>query len=110
VASHWLGTFLSALHDLLDCRRRFDNAPVSVMSDGLGSPCSNQIEFSLLRNLPKTGGLIDACNKIGVATLAYSPLGTPSPTRPPCARPRAPRQADASQDAGRRISQTVMSL
>lgn len=36
---------------------------------------SNQIEFSLLRNLPKTGGLIDACNKIGVATLAYSPLG-----------------------------------
>jgi len=36
---------------------------------------SNQIEFSLLRTLPKTGGMIDACNKLGIATLAYSPLG-----------------------------------
>lgn len=36
---------------------------------------SNQIEFSLLRRLPETSGLIKTCHDLGVAVLAYSPLG-----------------------------------
>lgn len=36
---------------------------------------SNQIEFSLLRRSPETGGLLDACRGLGVVPLAYSPLG-----------------------------------
>ena len=36
---------------------------------------SNQIEFSLLRRVPETGGLLGACAELGVVPLAYSPLG-----------------------------------
>jgi aryl-alcohol dehydrogenase-like predicted oxidoreductase len=36
---------------------------------------SNQVEFSLLRMDPLTNGLIEECRKLGVATIAYSPLG-----------------------------------
>ncbi|KAK9728393.1 hypothetical protein K7432_001107 [Basidiobolus ranarum] len=36
---------------------------------------TNQIEFSLLRRYPETGGLIRACQELGVEILAYSPLG-----------------------------------
>jgi aryl-alcohol dehydrogenase-like predicted oxidoreductase len=36
---------------------------------------SNQIEFSLLRRVPETGGLLAACRELGVLPLAYSPLG-----------------------------------
>jgi aryl-alcohol dehydrogenase-like predicted oxidoreductase len=36
---------------------------------------SNQVEFSLLRQLPRTGGLLSACKDLGVGILAYSPLG-----------------------------------
>ncbi|KAG0001696.1 hypothetical protein BGZ80_006665 [Entomortierella chlamydospora] len=36
---------------------------------------SNQVEFSLLRRLPETSGLIAKCHELGVAVLAYSPLG-----------------------------------
>lgn len=36
---------------------------------------SNQIEFSLLRRAPETGGLLAACQELGVVPLAYSPLG-----------------------------------
>ncbi len=36
---------------------------------------SNQIEFSLLRRLPETSGLLAACAELGVVPLAYSPLG-----------------------------------
>lgn len=36
---------------------------------------SNQIEFSLLRRVPETGGLLAACQELGVVPLAYSPLG-----------------------------------
>ncbi|KAF8941497.1 hypothetical protein BGZ58_007864 [Dissophora ornata] len=35
---------------------------------------SNQVEFSLLRRLPETSGLIAKCHELGVAVLAYSPL------------------------------------
>ncbi|KAF9584939.1 hypothetical protein BGW38_004579 [Lunasporangiospora selenospora] len=36
---------------------------------------SNQVEFSLLRRYPETTGLIAKCHELGVAVLAYSPLG-----------------------------------
>ncbi len=36
---------------------------------------TNQIEFSLLRRLPETGGLLAACTDLGVLPLAYSPIG-----------------------------------
>ncbi|KAI8361538.1 NADP-dependent oxidoreductase domain-containing protein [Mortierella sp. GBAus27b] len=36
---------------------------------------SNQVEFSLLRRLPETSGMIAKCHELGVAVLAYSPLG-----------------------------------
>lgn len=36
---------------------------------------SNQIEFSLLRRTPETGGLLATCRELGVLPLAYSPIG-----------------------------------
>jgi aryl-alcohol dehydrogenase-like predicted oxidoreductase len=36
---------------------------------------TNQIEFSLLRRAPETGGLLGACADLGVVPLAYSPIG-----------------------------------
>jgi aryl-alcohol dehydrogenase-like predicted oxidoreductase len=36
---------------------------------------TNQIEFSLLRRSPETGGLLAACAELGVRPLAYSPIG-----------------------------------
>ncbi len=36
---------------------------------------SNQIEFSLLRRVPETSGMLSACRDLGVVLLAYSPLG-----------------------------------
>jgi len=36
---------------------------------------SNQIEFSLLRTMPETNGLLRACAELGVVVLAYSPIG-----------------------------------
>jgi aryl-alcohol dehydrogenase-like predicted oxidoreductase len=36
---------------------------------------SNQIEYSLLRTMPETNGLLRACRELGVVVLAYSPLG-----------------------------------
>jgi aryl-alcohol dehydrogenase-like predicted oxidoreductase len=36
---------------------------------------TNQIEFSLLRRKPETGGLLAACRDLGVVPLAYSPIG-----------------------------------
>ncbi|KAH6646035.1 NADP-dependent oxidoreductase domain-containing protein [Truncatella angustata] len=35
---------------------------------------SNQVEFSLLRTLPETGGLLEECKKRGILLMAYSPL------------------------------------
>jgi len=50
--------------------------PIYKALEKKGIPlASNQIEFSLLRQLPKTGGLISACQDLGVGILAYSPLG-----------------------------------
>lgn len=41
----------------------------------LGVPlATNQIEFSLLRRMPETTGLLRACRELGVVVLAYSPL------------------------------------
>ena len=36
---------------------------------------TNQIEFSLLRRVPETVGLLAACEELGVVPLAYSPIG-----------------------------------
>jgi aryl-alcohol dehydrogenase-like predicted oxidoreductase len=36
---------------------------------------SNQIEFSLLRTMPRSVGLLDCCRELGVVPLAYSPIG-----------------------------------
>lgn len=36
---------------------------------------SNQIEMSLLRRVPETGGLLGTCAELGVLPLAYSPIG-----------------------------------
>jgi aryl-alcohol dehydrogenase-like predicted oxidoreductase len=36
---------------------------------------TNQIEFSLLRRSPETGGLLATCSDLGVLPLAYSPIG-----------------------------------
>lgn len=36
---------------------------------------TNQIEFSLLRTMPESTGLLRACKELGVAVLAYSPIG-----------------------------------
>jgi len=35
---------------------------------------TNQVEFSLLRTMPESGGLLRACRELGVVLLAYSPL------------------------------------
>lgn len=36
---------------------------------------TNQVEMSLLRRVPETGGLLAACRELGVVLLAYSPIG-----------------------------------
>lgn len=36
---------------------------------------TNQVEYSLLRRRPETGGLLAACAELGVTVLAYSPIG-----------------------------------
>jgi aryl-alcohol dehydrogenase-like predicted oxidoreductase len=36
---------------------------------------TNQVEYSLLRRKPETGGLLDTCAELGVLVLAYSPIG-----------------------------------
>jgi aryl-alcohol dehydrogenase-like predicted oxidoreductase len=36
---------------------------------------ANQIEFSLLRTIPESNGLLRACRELGVVVLAYSPIG-----------------------------------
>jgi len=36
---------------------------------------TNQVEYSLLRTMPETNGLLRACKELGVVVLAYSPLG-----------------------------------
>jgi aryl-alcohol dehydrogenase-like predicted oxidoreductase len=36
---------------------------------------TNQIEYSLLRTMPESTGLLRACKELGVVVLAYSPLG-----------------------------------
>lgn len=50
---------------------------------------SNQIEFSLLERAPQRSGLLETCQDLGVAVIAYSPLakglltGKYSPSHPP---------------------------
>ncbi|GAA5808178.1 hypothetical protein MFLAVUS_001563 [Mucor flavus] len=39
------------------------------------SLASNQVSYSLIRNIPEKSGLIQLCHDLGVAILAYSPIG-----------------------------------
>ena len=49
--------------------------PVYRALEKQGIPlASNQIEVSLLRQIPLSSGLVDACRDLGVGVLAYSPL------------------------------------
>ena len=42
----------------------------------LGVPlASNQVEYSLLRTMPESSGLMQTCRELNMAVLAYSPLG-----------------------------------
>jgi len=36
---------------------------------------SNQVEYSLTQQSPRTNGLLDACQELGITLIAYSPLG-----------------------------------
>ena len=48
---------------------------VKAQLNNVGVPfVSNQVEFSLVRMDPLTTGLIEGCRRMGVATIAYSPL------------------------------------
>ena len=49
--------------------------PLHAALKSRGIPlASNQVEFSILRQLPLTSGMLDECQKLGVKILAYSPL------------------------------------
>ena len=65
---------------------------------------TNQIEFSLLRRSPETGGLIATCKELGVLPLAYSPIGQGRLTGKYSASNPPPGQAELLQppDGGRR--------
>ena len=42
---------------------------------GHGIPlATNQVEYSLLRTMPETNGLLGTCRELGVTVLAYSPM------------------------------------
>ncbi|ORY34033.1 NADP-dependent oxidoreductase domain-containing protein [Naematelia encephala] len=56
----------------------FNLSEMKRMSDTLEKEgvklSSNQVEYSLLRRLPETSGLLKECKERGIALLAYSPL------------------------------------
>lgn len=54
--------------------REMDRIHAALATHGVAL-ASNQIEYSLLRTRPDTVGLLDACTRLGVVPLAYSPLG-----------------------------------
>jgi len=54
--------------------REMSSIQAALAARGL-SLASNQIEFSPLRRMPETTGLLQACRDLAVIPLAYSPLG-----------------------------------
>ncbi len=54
--------------------REMERIHVALADHGVAL-ASNQVEISLLRRRPDTVGLLDACRRLGVVPLAYSPLG-----------------------------------
>ncbi|CAK9020943.1 Uncharacterized oxidoreductase At1g06690 [Durusdinium trenchii] len=44
----------------------------------------NEIEFSLLRRMPETSGLLKVCKELGVTVLAWAPLASGRLTSKPC--------------------------
>lgn len=82
-----------------------------------GIPLSTcQVEFSLLRQLPETSGLLEACRELGVVVLAYSPLGMGRLTGkydPACGtswQPRWGRQGDQARPFGASLDAEPMRL
>ena len=54
--------------------REMERIHVALAEHGIAL-ATNQVEMSLLRQRPQTVGLLDACRRLGVVPLAYSPLG-----------------------------------
>jgi aryl-alcohol dehydrogenase-like predicted oxidoreductase len=54
--------------------REMSSIQAALAARGL-SLASNQIEFSPLRRMPETSGLLQACRDLAVVPLAYSPIG-----------------------------------
>ncbi|MEI7886587.1 MAG: aldo/keto reductase [Actinomycetes bacterium] len=54
--------------------REMSSIQAALAARGL-SLASNQIEFSPLRRMPETTGLLQACRELAVIPLAYSPIG-----------------------------------
>lgn len=54
--------------------REMESIHAALASHGVRL-ATNQIEYSLLRRTPESGGLLAACRRLGVVPLAYSPIG-----------------------------------
>jgi len=55
----------------------------------------NEIEFSLLRRLPETNGLLKVCKELDVTVLAWAPLASGRLTSKPCTEQLSERQTVA---------------
>lgn len=65
---------------------------------------ANQIEFSLFRRAPETNGLLAACRELGVAVVAWSPIGDGRLCAPPERRAALPGDARRCLDAVAQIA------
>jgi aryl-alcohol dehydrogenase-like predicted oxidoreductase len=71
---------------------------------------TNQIEYSLLRRVPETSGLIQACADRGVVPLAYSPIGQGRLTGKYSAANPPPGKRNFSDHPMERVDQVVAVL
>lgn len=71
---------------------------------------TNQIEFSLLRRSPETGGLLATCAELGVVPLAYSPLGQGRLTGKYSAEHPPPKTRGFSAHPMERVDEVVAEL
>lgn len=71
---------------------------------------TNQVEFSLLRRLPETGGLLAGCRELGVTVLAYSPIGQGRLTGKYSSANPPPGRRSFSDHSMKRVDQVVLAL
>ena len=71
---------------------------------------TNQIEFSLLRQMPEQTGLIAACGALGVIPLAYSPIGQGRLTGKYTAANPVPKSRNLSAHPQAKIDRVVSEL